>query len=34
MAAKFRQLNEALDWVFAAPKKEQVSRLKEVASSD
>ena len=34
MAAKFRQLNEALDWVFEAPKKEQVSRLKEVASSD
>ena len=34
MATKFRQLNEALDWVFEAPKKEQVSRLKEVATSD
>ena len=31
---KFRQLNEALDWVFEAPKKEQVDRLKTIASKD
>ena len=33
-AKKFRQLNEALDWVFEAPKKEQVDRLKTIASKD
>ena len=33
--AKFRQLNEAFDWVFeASSKDEQVSRLKEVASTN
>ena len=35
MANKFRQLNEAFDWVFeASSKDEQVSRLKEVASTN
>ena len=29
---KFRQLNEAFDWVFEAPKKDQVARLKTIAS--
>jgi hypothetical protein len=33
MARKFRQVNEAFDWVFEPrSKKEQVDRLKEVAS--
>jgi len=31
---KFRQVNEALDWVFEAPKKEQVERLKTIASKN
>ena len=31
---KFRQVNEAFDWVFEAPKKEQVERLKTVASKN
>ena len=31
---KFRQLNEALDWVFEAPKKEQVDRMKSVAKGN
>ena len=31
---KFRQVNEAFDWVFDAPKKEQVARLKLVASKN
>ena len=35
MAAKFRQLDEALDYVFEASKKEeQVERIKEIASTD
>ena len=35
MAAKFRQLDEALDYVFEASKKEeQVERFKEIASKD
>tara|TARA_Y100000361_G_scaffold2832_2_gene2438 strand:- start:13996 stop:14481 length:486 start_codon:yes stop_codon:yes gene_type:complete len=35
MAAKFRQLDEALDYVFEASKKEeQVERIKEIASKD
>ena len=29
---KFRQINEAFDWVFDAPKKDQVERLKTVAA--
>ena len=33
-AKKFRQLNEALDWVFEAPKKEQVDRMKSVAKGN
>ena len=32
--SKFRQVNEAFDWVFDAPKKEQVARLKLVASKN
>ena len=31
---KFRQINEAFDWVFEAPKKDQVERLKTVASKN
>ena len=31
---KFRQLNEAFDWVFEAPKKEQVDRLKAIAKKN
>ena len=31
---KFRQVNEALDWVFEAPKKEQVDRLKTIANKN
>jgi|TARA_B100001094_G_scaffold224527_1_gene218733 hypothetical protein len=31
---KFRQVNEAFDWVFEAPKKDQVERLKTVASKN
>ena len=31
---KFRQLNEAFDWVFEAPKKDQVARLKTIASKN
>ena len=35
MAVKFRQLDEALDYVFEASKKEeQVERIKEIASTD
>ncbi len=35
MAVKFRQLDEALDYVFEASKKEeQVERIKEIASKD
>jgi len=33
-AKKFRQMNEALDWVFEAPKKDQVERMKAVASAN
>ena len=33
-AKKFRQMNEALDWVFEAPKKEQVERMKAVAAGN
>ena len=31
---KFRQVNEALDWVFEAPKKDQVDRLKTIAKKN
>ena len=31
---KFRQVNEAFDWVFEAPKKDQVERLKTIASKN
>jgi hypothetical protein len=31
---KFRQVNEAFDWVFEAPKKDQVDRLKTIASKN
>ena len=31
---KFRQINEAFDWVFDAPKKDQVERLKTVAAKN
>ena len=31
---KFRQVNEAFDWVFEAPKKDQVERLKAIASKN
>jgi hypothetical protein len=35
MAQKFRQVNEAFDWVFeASSKDEQITRLKEVAKSN
>lgn len=35
MARKFRQFNEAMEWVFEAKKKdEQIARLKEVASTN
>jgi hypothetical protein len=35
MARKFRQFNDALDWVFEATKKdEQITRLKEWASTN
>ena len=32
--AKFRQVNEAFDWVFEAPKKDQVGRLKLLAAKN
>jgi hypothetical protein len=32
--AKFRQVNEAFDWVFDAPKKDQVERLKLLAAKN
>ena len=32
--SKFRQVNEAFDWVFDAPKKEQVARRKLVAAKN
>jgi len=32
--SKFRQVNEAFDWVFDAPKTEQVDRLKLIASKN
>ena len=31
---KFRQVNEAFDWVFEAPKSEQVARLKTIAAKN
>ena len=31
---KFRQINEAFDWVFEAPKSEHVARLKTVAAKN
>ena len=31
---KFRQINEAFDWVFDGPKNEQVERLKTVAAKN
>ena len=31
---KSRQLNEAFDWVFEAPKKDQVERLKTIAKKN
>ena len=32
--SKFRQVNEAFDWVFEAPKSEQVARLKTIAAKN